>query len=45
MEQLNYGWGIGFGIWVTFILFGLLVFYFLRDTEDEKTHISAQDKH
>lgn len=45
MEQLDYGWSIGFGIWVTFIIIGLLVFYFAKGTEDGDKHISVQDKH
>ena len=40
----HHGWGMGFGMWFTLILFVLIVLYFLKEsTKGEEKHSSAQD--
>ncbi len=35
---------MGFGIWFTLIVFGIFIFYFLKESKkDEEDHSSAQD--
>jgi len=37
---------MGFGIWFTLILFGLIIFYFLKETnKGDKSNLTAQDIH
>ena len=37
-------WGMGFGMWFTFILFILIVFYFFKEsTKSQQKDSSAQD--
>ncbi len=44
MHYFDHGWGMGFGMWFTFIVFVLAVFYFLKEsTKSEKKDASAQD--
>ena len=41
---MGHGWGMGFGMWFTLILFMLIVLYFLKEnTKGEEKHSSAQD--
>lgn len=42
MDNIGHGLGMGFGIWCAFILFGIILFYFLKGTyykEDNSTSI------
>ena len=40
----HHGWGMGFGMWFTLILFLLIVFYLLKEsTKNKEKHSSAQD--
>ena len=40
----HHGWGMGFGMWITFILFILIVFYFFKEsTKSQQKDSSAQD--
>lgn len=42
MDYIVYGWGIVFGTWVTLIMLGLVIFYFLyKNTKGEDKHLSA----
>jgi putative membrane protein len=44
MDYVGHGWGMGFGMWFTLILFILLIVYFLKEnTKGEEKHSSAQD--
>ncbi|MEN8727550.1 MAG: hypothetical protein ABF276_06255 [Sulfurovum sp.] len=44
MDYIGHGWGMGFGMWFTLILFGFIMFYFLKETnKGEEKHSSAQD--
>mgnify|MGYP000386018234 CR=1 FL=1 len=44
MDYVGHGWGMGFGMWFTLILFMLIVLYFLKEnTKGEEKHSSAQD--
>jgi len=44
MHYMDHGWGMGFGMWFTFILFVFIVHYFLKEsTKSEEKHSSAQD--
>jgi putative membrane protein len=44
MGYSGHGWGMGFGIWFTLIVFGIFIFYFLKESKkSEKDHSSAQD--
>ncbi len=44
MGYAEYGWGMGFGMWCTLILFGSILFYFLKsNTKDAQGHSYAQD--
>lgn len=44
MDYIGHGWGMGFGMWFTLILFGVIVFYILKETnKKEDRHFSAQD--
>lgn len=44
MNYTGHGWGMGFGMWFTFILFLFVVFYFLKEfTKTEEKYSSAQD--
>ncbi len=44
MHYFDHGWGMGFGMWFTFILFVLVVLYFLKEsTKGQKKDSSAQD--
>jgi len=44
MGYIGHGWGMGFGMWFTFILFGIIIFYFLKETnKGDKRDSSAQD--
>lgn len=41
---MGHGWGMGFGIWFTFIFFGIIIFYFLKEAnKGDKSHPTAQD--
>jgi len=42
MDYIVYGWGMVFGLWVTFIVAGLVIFYFLyKNPKSEDKHLSA----
>lgn len=44
MYTVGHGWGMGFGMWFTLILFVLIVFYFLKEsTKSQEKGFSAQD--
>jgi len=44
MDYIGHGWGMGYGMWFTLILFGLLMLYFLKENnKSEDKHSSAQD--
>jgi len=45
MDYLSHhSWGMGLGMWFTFILFVLIVLYFLKEkSKGKKKHSSAQD--
>ena len=44
MDYVGHGWGMGFGMWFTLILFILIVIYFLKEsTKSQEKHTSAQD--
>ena len=44
MGYAGHGWGLGFSVWCIMILFGFILFYFLRaSTKNERGHFSAQD--
>jgi len=44
MNYIGHGWGIGFGMWLILILFGALVFYFVKENNKSgDKHASAQD--
>ena len=44
MAYIGHGWGMGFGMWFTLILFVLLVLYFLKENnKSEDKHSSPQD--
>ena len=44
MGYAEHGWGMGFGMWFTLILFVLIVLYFLKEnTKVKEKHSSAQD--
>jgi len=44
MDYIGHGWGMGFGMWFTLILFIVIVFYFLKaSTKNEEKKSSAQD--
>ncbi|WP_373030182.1 SHOCT domain-containing protein [Sulfurovum sp.] len=44
MDYVGHGWGMGFGMWFTLILFIVIVFYFLTElTKNKEKHSSAQD--
>ena len=44
MHYIDHGWGMGFGMWFTFILFVLIVLYFIKEsTKSKEKHSSAQD--
>ncbi len=44
MDYIGHGWGMGFGMWIIPLLFVLLVFYFLKESnKSEDKHTSAQD--
>jgi len=32
MHYMDHGWGMGFGMWFTFILFVFIVLYFLKES-------------
>ncbi|TNF44129.1 MAG: SHOCT domain-containing protein [Epsilonproteobacteria bacterium] len=41
---MGHGWGMGFGMWFTLILFILIIFYFFKEsTKSRDKHSSAQD--
>lgn len=42
MYDTGEGWGMGFGMWLIPILLVIIVIYFLKDTNKDKT-FSAQD--
>ena len=44
MGYAGHGWGMGFGIWFILIVFGIIIFYFLKESKKcEESHSSAQD--
>lgn len=44
MDYIGHGWGMGFAMWFTLILFLLIVLYlFKENTKDKDKHLSAQD--
>lgn len=44
MDYVGHGWGMGFGMWFTLILFILIIFYFFKEsTKTTEKHSSAQD--
>jgi len=44
MDYIGHGWGMGFGMWFTLILFILIIVYFLKEnTKSEEKNSSAQD--
>lgn len=44
MGYAENGWGMGFGMWFTLIVFVLIVLYFLKEnSKGEEKHFSAQD--
>ena len=44
MDYIGHGWGMGFGMWFTLILFILIIFYFVKEsTKSTEKHLSAQD--
>lgn len=44
MDYTGHGWGMGFGIWLTLIVFGFLVFYVVKENyKCENKYSSAQD--
>lgn len=42
MYGIEHGWGMGFGMWLIPIMLVVVVIYFLKDTNKDKT-FSAQD--
>ena len=44
MDYIGHGWGMGFGMWFTLILFLLIVVYLLKEsTGNKEKHSSAQE--
>ncbi len=44
MDYVGHGWGMGFGMWFTLIVFVIIVLYFLKEnSKGEEKHSSSQD--
>ena len=44
MDYIGHGWGMGFGMWFTLLLFVFIIFYFLKETnKGDKRQSTAQD--
>ena len=44
MDFIGHGWGMGFGMWVIFLLFIFIVFYIVKESKNSQgQHSSAQD--
>ena len=44
MDYIGHGWGMGFGMWFTLLLFMFIIFYFLKETsKEDKRQSTAQD--
>jgi len=44
MDYIGHGWGMGFGMWFTLLLFVFIVFYLLKEnTKSKEKDFSAQE--